>query len=117
MPAPAIKVSSSRGLQMEAKIPVDLLQEDPQARRDRVLEAIRRYRPMSVWGQLIVLLFVAAMILLMALLSELRHAPNPTLALSGSFLIAIFFVAANAMRTQRQLNAMVEVVMQGFGKS
>jgi len=75
------------------------------------MEAVQRARPMSIGGQIVVLVFMAAMILLIASISELKHAPNPTLALAGTLLIAIFFVAMNAMRTQRQLTAVLEVVM------
>jgi CHASE2 domain-containing sensor protein len=90
--------------------------EDPAVRRDRLMATIRRYRPMSVWGQLVVLLFIAAMVSLIASVSELRHAPSGSLYVSCALLIALFFVAMNAMRAQRQLSALVEVVVQDLGK-
>ena len=87
------------------------MREDLQAKRARVIEAIQRARPLSFGAQIVVLLFMAAMVLLVALVSGLQHAPNPTLFLASTLLIAIFFVAMNAMRTQRQLNAVLEVIM------
>lgn len=92
-------------------------QEVRLASRHRALEAITRYRPMSIWGQLIVLGFLATMVLLVAFTSLFAHAPNPALFLSGSLLFAIFFVAMNAIRTQRQVNALVDLVTQNFDKS
>jgi hypothetical protein len=88
------------------------MQEDLRARRARVMEAIERARPMSIGGQIVVLVFMAAMVLLVASISLLKHAPNPTPFLASTLLIAIFFVAMNAMRTQRQLSAVLEVVMR-----
>jgi len=87
------------------------MQEDLQARRARVLEAVQRARPMSIGAQVVVLVFMAAMIMLVASISLLKHAANPTFFLASTLVIAIFFVAANSMRTQRQLNAVLEVVM------
>ncbi len=87
------------------------MREDLQAKRARVIEAIERARPLSFGAQIVVLVFVAAMVLLVALISVLQHAPNPMPFLASTLLIAIFFVAMNAMRTQRQLNAVLEVIM------
>ena len=101
---------------MEQRIPVGMAPEDPTVRRDRLMVAIRRSRPMSVWGQLVVLLFIAAMVLLTASVSELWHAPSGSLYVPCALLMALFFVAMNAMRAQRQLSALVEVVVQDLAK-
>jgi hypothetical protein len=101
---------------MEARIPIDMAQEGPLARRDRAIEAIRRYRPMSIWGQVVVLGFASAMVLLVLFASLLRPVLNPSLYWAVSLLTTIFFVAANAMLSQRRLNALVELVMQNLDK-
>ena len=95
---------------METRIPVE-------SSHDRVMEAVRRYRPMSIGCQMVVLIFMAGMNLLITITGEVRHAPAPSLYLSCSLLVAIFFVAMNAMRTQRQLAAVVKLVTQNFEQS
>jgi hypothetical protein len=92
-------------------------QEIPFDRRDRAMQVIRRYRPMSVSGQLIILGFLALMIILVMSASLFARASNPAIFLSSMLLVGIFFVAMNAIRTQRQLNALVDLVTQGFERS
>jgi hypothetical protein len=92
---------------MEAQTATDPLQEVILARRARALDAMRKFRPMSVWGQLVVLLFMAAMTFLMSAVGMLRSVPDRT---ALPLLVAIFFVAGNAIRTQRQVQALVELV-------
>ena len=103
---------------MQEETPLELEQRNRAARRrEQALAAIQRFRPLSVWGQTAVLSFELAMVLLVTFASFLAPLHNPTQSLSVVLVVMIFFVAGNAMRTQRRLGALIELVMQDLDRS